>query len=272
MCPHCRAFITDKDRVCPYCNEPVGERAIDRRSPSDMLGGLIPHERFTTTIFLLINFGLYIAMAIYSMGAGNGSAFMDLDLRTLYHFGGKFQANIREGEWWRLATAGFLHGGLMHIGMNSWVLYDLGPQVEEVFGTSRYVVIYLLSNIGGFLLSTYWSAAPSVGASAALMGLIGAMIALGTRSKTSMGMAIRGQYIRWAVYILLFGLLPYFHVDNAAHIGGLATGFAVAYIAGTPRLVATPVEQAWRLAAWLSVAFTVYSFLKMYLAFSSQQQ
>ena len=98
------------------------------------------------------------------------------------------------------------------------------------------------------------------------------MIALGVRTQTSMGAAIRGQYIRWAVYILLFGLLPYFHVDNAAHIGGLATGFAVAYVAGTPRLITSPGEQAWRFAAWASVALTVYSFVKMYLAFSAQPQ
>jgi membrane associated rhomboid family serine protease len=270
MCPHCRAFITNKDRVCPYCNEQVGPRAIDQRSPADVLGGLIPHERFTTTIFLVINFGLFVAMVIYSMGIGNSGAFMNLDLRTLYQFGAKFQESVLRGEWWRLMTAGFLHGGLMHIAMNSWVLYDLGTQVEEIYGTSRYVVFYLLSNVGGFLLSAYWSAAPSVGASAALMGLIGAMIALGVRSKTSMGAAIRGQYIRWAVYILLFGLLPYFHIDNAAHIGGLATGFAVAYVAGTPRISTSSTELAWRWTAWALVALTVYSFAKMYLSFSIQ--
>ena len=148
----------------------MGERAIDRRSPADVLGGLIPHERFTTTIFLLINFGLYVAMVVYSMGLGNSGAFMNLDLRTLYQFGAKFQESVRQGEWWRLATAGFLHGGLMHIGMNSWVLYDLGTQVEEIYGTSRYVVFYLLSNVGGFLLSTYWSSALSVGAVLARSG------------------------------------------------------------------------------------------------------
>jgi rhomboid protease GluP len=271
MCPNCRAFITNKDRTCPYCNEAVGARLVDQRSPADVLGGLIPHERFTTIIFLLINFGLFVATVVYSMGIGNSSAFMNLDMTTLDQFGAKDPRYILlRGEWWRLATAGFLHGGLFHIAMNSWVLYDLGTQVEEVYGTSRYVVFYLLSNIGGFLLSTYWSMAPSVGASAALMGLIGAMIALGVKTKTSMGSAIRGQYIRWAVYILLFGLLPYFHVDNAAHIGGLITGFALAYVAGTPRITASPSEQAWRLAAWASVALTVFCFVKMYLSFSTQ--
>jgi rhomboid protease GluP len=272
MCPHCRAFITTRDRVCPYCNESVGERAIDRRSPADLLGGLIPHARFTTTMFLLVNFGLYVAMVIYSMGLGNTGAFMDLDLRTLYQFGAKFPLSIRQGEWWRLVTAGFLHGGLMHIAMNSWVLYDLGAQVEEIYGTSRFIVFYILSSVGGFVVSTYWSAAPSVGASAALFGLIGAMIAVGVRSKTSMGAAIRGMYIRWAIYGLLFGLLPYFRVDNAAHIGGLVTGFVLAYVAGTPRISSAPGEQAWRFAAWACIATTAYSFLKMFLAFSIQSQ
>ena len=66
MCPHCRAFITTGDRVCPYCDTPVGERAVDRRDPKDLIGGFIPHARFTTTILLLMNFGLYIATAVYS--------------------------------------------------------------------------------------------------------------------------------------------------------------------------------------------------------------
>ena len=270
MCPHCRAFITEKDRTCPYCHEQVGERAIDRRSPADVLGGLIPHERFTTSMILLINVGFYIATVVHSMGLGNTGAFMNLDGRTLYQFGAKYRASILAGEWWRLVTAGFLHGGLMHIAMNMWVFYDLGPQVEEIYGTHRYLVIYLLSSTGGFAASAYWSNSLSIGASAALFGLIGAMIALGVRTQTSMGSAIRGQYIRWAVYILLFGLLPYFHVDNAAHIGGLATGFGIAYVAGTPRVITTPGEQAWRWAAWASVALTVYAFVKMYLSFSSQ--
>jgi len=272
MCPHCRAFITNKDSVCPYCNEPVGARAIDRRSPVDVLGGLIPHERFTTSMILLVNLGLYMATVVHSMNLGNTGAFMNLDGNTLYQFGAKFRASIVGGEWWRLVTAGFLHGGLMHIAMNMWVLYDLGPQVEEIYGTHRFLVIYLLSSAGGFLASTYWSNTLSIGASAALFGLIGAMIALGVRSQTSMGAAIRGMYIRYAIGGLLFGLLPYFHIDNAAHIGGLATGFATAYVAGTPRLINTSGEQIWRWIAWATTAVTVYCFVKMYLAFSLPPQ
>ena len=272
MCPQCRAFITTKDRVCPYCNERVETRAIDRRAPGDVLGGLIPQARFATTMLLLINSALFAAMVVHSMGLGNDGAFMNLDLRTLYQFGAKFRHSILQGEWWRLVTAGFLHGGLIHIAMNSWVLYDLGPQVDEIYGTSRFVLFYTVSNIGGFLASAYWSEAPSVGASAGLFGLIGVMIALGVGNKTSMGGAIRGMYIRYAIGGLLFGMLPQFHIDNAAHIGGLTAGFVTAYFAGTPRISSAPTEQAWRGAAWFCAAITAYCFVKMYLSFSGEMQ
>jgi membrane associated rhomboid family serine protease len=273
MCPNCRAFITNRDKVCPYCNEPVGPRAIDRREPGAILGGFIPHARFVTMMLLTINIGLYLATALYSMRTGQGG-FMAIDGRTLLNFGAKFPiAILRYGQWWRLVTAGFLHGGLLHIGMNMWVLFDVGAQVEEVYGGPRLLVIYFLGSVFGFLVSTFFSAALSVGASAGLMGMIGAMIALGVRNRhTSMGRAIRGMYVRWVVYILILGVLPGLHIDNAAHIGGLAAGYAVAYVAGTPRIETAWSERFWRLAAGVCVVLTAASFLMMYLWFSSSAQ
>jgi rhomboid protease GluP len=272
MCPHCRAFITNKDRTCPYCNEPVGARAIDRRNPSDILGGIIPHARFTTIVILLINFGLFLATALYSMGAGNGEALWNIDVGTLVAFGAKYNAGLAAGQWWRLVTAGFLHGGLLHILMNSWVLFDLGAQVEEIYGAARMLVVYFVSTVVGFYVSAVWSPAPSVGASAALMGLIGAMIALGVHHRNPLGSSIRATYIRWAIYIILFGLLPGLHVDNAAHIGGLAAGFGIAYLAGSPRLESSWTEKLWRGAAWVCILLTALSFLKMYLWFAHVAQ
>src|SRR5258707_2937522 len=113
------------------------------------------------------------------MNAGRGSA-MSLDGYSLIHFGAMYAPLIQAGQWWRLVTAGFLHGGLMHILMNSWALFDLGASVEEAYGTSRMLVIYLISSVVGFYVSALWSPGDSVGASAAICGLLGAMIALGT--------------------------------------------------------------------------------------------
>jgi rhomboid protease GluP len=199
---------------------------------------------------------------------GERGGFSGIDVNTLLVFGAKFGPAIAGGQWWRLVTAGFLHGGLLHILMNSWVLFDLAPQVEEIYGASRMWAIYFLSTVGGFYLSNLWSPmTPSIGASAALCGLIGAMIALGvTHHSSSVGAAIRGTYIRWAIYILVFSLLP--GIDMAAHIGGGLTGFGVAYLAGTPRLVGSPVEKLWQAGAWICLGLTGVSFALWYLWFS----
>jgi len=273
MCPHCRAFITNSDKVCPYCDEKVGPRMIDRRNPGEILGGLIPHARFTTVMILLVNFGLYAATALFSLKSGDGGGFMGVDGMTLFRFGGKYRdAILGMGQWWRLVTAGFLHGGLFHILMNSWVLYDLGTEVEMIYGTNRMIVFYFVSTITGFLASVFWSPSLSIGASAALFGLIGAMIAVGVRHNTTLGSAIRGHYVRFAVYGLLFGLLPGLHIDNAAHIGGLAGGFACAYFAGLPRVETATREKVWRVAMYLSIAITVFCFWKMFGFLTSAQR
>ncbi len=265
MCPNCRAFITTDDKVCPYCQFTVGPKAVDRRTPSDALGGLIPQARFTTMLIILINTGIYIAMVLHTRAGTQGMSF-DFDARTMVEFGGKYGPFMMQGEWWRLVTAGFVHGGILHILMNMWVLFDLGAQTEEMYGTTRYLTIYFIATVTGFLASFYWApGVPSAGASAGLMGLIGAMIALGVRDRSAWGAEIRRFYTRWVVYIVIFGLLPFFAVDNAAHLGGLAGGFVVGYVAGTPGYSQT-TERIWQGLAGIAAAITAYSFFKMFLA------
>jgi rhomboid protease GluP len=266
MCPQCRAFITTDDKICPYCNTEVGLKAAERRLTADAVGGLIPHARFTTVMIILINLGFYVATVLYSMQTNSHGDAMGLDLDTLRAFGGKDGYAILHGQWWRLITAGYLHGGLLHIGMNMWVLFDIGTQVEQVFGTSRYLAIYSIANITGFMASTFWAPQVlSIGASAAIFGLIGAMIAFGIRDR-AIGPAVRGLYIRWAIYGLIMGLLPMFSIDNAAHIGGLTGGFVVAYIANVPGYNAV-VERVWQVIAGIMVLATLYAFAEVFLGF-----
>ncbi len=264
MCPHCRAFITTDDKVCPYCQTKVGPRAIDVRSPSPILGGLIPQARFTTMVILMINFGLYVATTLYSMQAGNKDLF-SIDGQTLVAFGGKWVPFIARGEWWRLITAGFLHGGILHILMNSWALFDLGAEVEENYGTARLLSIYIISTMTGYIASMFWTPALSIGSSAGIFGLIGAMIALGMRSKTPQGAAIRQFYVRWMIYGLVLGFLPGLHIDNGAHLGGLAGGFVLAYISGTPRIGRVAAEYVWQAIAVVCVLAAVYGFYNVYI-------
>jgi rhomboid protease GluP len=263
MCPNCRAFITTSDKVCPYCDFKMGPRAIDVRAPGDLLGGLIPHARFTTVIFLLINGGLFLAMLVFSskMGWGTGS---EMDGRVLYAFGAKYREAIQSGEWWRLITAGFLHGGILHILMNSYALFIVGSQVEQDYGVNRYIVFYIFTTVTGFLASYYWTAAISVGASAGIFGLMGAMIVLGMRDKSAYGAAIRSQYLLWAGLSFALAAFGDLAIDNAAHIGGIVGGFLLAYVAGTPGFSRT-VEQVWRGLAIAAMAVTAFAFVKWFL-------
>ena len=271
MCPNCRAFISSDDRACPYCEMQLGPRAIERRSPSNV-AGLIPGTQFVTSLILLINIGLFIATMVYSM-KGNRGFSIDVDGQTLILFGAKWAPLIYGGEWWRLVTAGFLHGGLIHILMNSWVLFGLGAQVEQLYGTARMMVFYFLGTVGGFLASLYISPRSlSIGASAGIFGLIGVMIAFGMQHRNELGAAVRSHYTQWAIYGIAMGLLPGFRVDNAAHIGGLAAGFAIGYLAGVPKAYPTTQDMFWRLAAGLCLLLTALSFLLMFLRFLAATQ
>lgn len=273
MCPNCRAFISSDDRVCPYCQAQLGQRAVERRSPSDV-AGLIPGTQFVTSLILLINVGLFIATMVYSMKGSSSGFSMDVDGQTLAMFGAKWAPLIViGGEWWRLVTAGFLHGGIIHILMNSWALYGIGGQVEQLYGSARMVVFYFVTTVAGFLASLFFSPkALSVGASAGIFGLIGVMIAFGMQHRSEIGAAVRAHYTQWAIYGIVMGLLPGFRVDNAAHIGGLAAGLAVGYLAGVPKLYESWQDMAWRVAAAISLALTALSFALMFLRFLAATQ
>jgi rhomboid protease GluP len=269
ICPNCRAFISNADRVCPYCEFQLAPPVQSKpRRTVQLDTGMFSQGRFVTMIILVINFGLYAATAVYSM-KGNSGDILNIDVMTLRMFGAKWpEAQFLAGQWWRLVTAGFLHGGVVHILFNSWALFDVGALVEQIFGVRRYIVIYFVTTVCGYLASTYWSPVTSIGASAGIFGLIGAMIAIGTKSRTPMGDALRSHFLQWAVFALVMSFVIS-GVDNAAHIGGLTSGFAIAWVAGTPRAVESPVEKIWGFAAILCLILTVASFALMFLNFAS---
>ena len=144
--------------------------------------------------------------------------------------GAKYGPLIAAGDWWRLLTPIFLHGGLIHLAFNSIVLFDLGPAVEQIYGSHKYIVLYIVTGAAGYVVSFLWHPySVSVGASGALMGLIGAMIAYGRQHRSRFGDSIKSMYVRWAIYGLIYGfIVP--GVDNAAHLGGLGAGLLFGFI------------------------------------------
>ena len=262
MCPHCRAFIDPKEKVCEYCGEKVGKVFADRPDPSHALGGFISASHYTTFIILLINFVLFVATLIMTTKVTGESAglFAGIENKVLVWFGAQHPRSIRLwGEWWRLITAGFLHGSVLHILMNTWVIFDLGARVEEIYGTSRFLVIYLASSICGFIFSMFWSPL-SVGASAAGCGLIGAMVAYGRRTGSSF---IWSFYLRWALMIAVIGFLPGLRIDNFAHLGGFVGGYCIGYVAREPQY-GSPIESFWKSLAGLAIGLVIVSFFFSY--------
>jgi rhomboid protease GluP len=171
---------------------------------------------------------------------------------------------VVNGEWFRLITAGFFHGNILHILMNSWVLFDLGAEVEQFYGTSRLIVFYVISTITGFLLSSFIGHF-SLGSSAAIYGLIGSMLAFGVMDKSALGAAVKSLYSRWLIYGLIMSFIP--GIDLFAHIGGFVGGFLLGIILGTPRARMMWKEPLIRAAAGVCIAITVLSFAAMFYRF-----
>lgn len=212
----------------------------------------MPQDGQLTVYILGVNAFLYLAMMLFNQQNTNGGGSLDMNGITLFLFGAKESSYVFHGEWWRLITAGFLHASILHIGMNSWSLYNLGAQAEEAFGAGRMLVIYVLSSTLGFLASAIFSPSLSVGASAGIFGLVGAMIAFGMHQRGSFGNYIKSAYISTAVISLLLTSFVG-QIDNYAHLGGLAGGFAAAYVVGHPSLSLPRQERYWSIAG-LAVA------------------
>ena len=256
MCPNCRAFITISDRVCPYCGMQLGPRAIDLRG-SQLAASFLPRANLTSVIVLIINVSFYVLELVISYRFGHVS-FGSLSPGAEVALGLEYPAFVRQGEWWRLITAGFLHGGWLHIAMNSWSLFILVTEVEQFYGTARFIVAYVLSTFLGFYFA-YRMGSPALGASAAAFGMFGIMLAMGLRERANpLVQAIRAHYGQWLIIGLVLSLMP--GISLSAHIGGLLGGFIIGAVGGLPGLPNSPRENLWKILAAISILIVVYAF------------
>jgi membrane associated rhomboid family serine protease len=170
------------------------------------------------------------AMVFIAMVAASGPS-LDFTRQVMLHFGANYGPLTLSGEWWRLVTYMFLHGGIFHIAINMWCLWNLGTLCEDLYGRWTYAAIYLITGIAGGLTSVAWNPRVlSVGASGALFGLTGALIASFYLGEFSLsGISIRGtlsSLLFFAGFSLFFGFVDP-RIDNGCHIGGLVSGLAL---------------------------------------------
>jgi membrane associated rhomboid family serine protease/Tfp pilus assembly protein PilF len=180
-----------------------------------------------TTALLAINTLVFILMVASGVSAMNPGGY------DLIRWGSNFTGLTLAGQPWRLFTYMFLHGGVWHLAMNMFFLYQLGAACERLLGSVSYALMYLLSGIAGGILSLAWHPVTnSVGASGALFGILGAMIATYKFGEFSMPRFYVQASLRSMLFCaginLLLGIFG--GIDNAAHIGGLITGFIFGFL------------------------------------------
>jgi rhomboid protease GluP len=168
---------------------------------------------------------------------------------------------IAQGEYWRLFTPMFLHGSILHVGFNMYALFIFGPGLERHFGHSRFLALYLLSGFAGNVASLMFSAAPSLGSSTSIFGLLGAQAVFLYRNRAMFGGSARralNNIITIALINLVIGLSP--GIDNWGHLGGLVGGTLFAWLGG-PLLAwegiqpfLNVVDRRETQAVWLAVA------------------
>ena len=195
---------------CPQC----ASSGTPTRQPSTVAGGALTGRPVVT--YAIIGLDVLIFGIQYLVGVNNVSGDY-----------GMWPVGIAiDGQWWRLLTSAFLHGSILHLVFNMYVLFAFGPTLERILGRWRFIVLFLLSAVGGSVASYVFSDVRtlSVGASGAIFGLMAALVVAGRR--------LRYDITQVVVLIIINVAIGFFSAgtDWRAHLGGLATGAAVAAV------------------------------------------
>jgi len=211
-----------------------------------LLRGLfIPSRRFLITPLLLdLNLLVFGLMVLSGVSATDPSG------AELIRWGSNLSGLTLPHEPWRLLSCVFVHAGLSHLLLNMFSLWLLGLLVEDRVGPVRLLLVYLASGIGGSLTSLWWHSGGvnSVGASGAIFGLYGFLLALLVSKKLVLDKSDRRAMLGLVMYLVLSNLLSGIsgNIDNAAHLGGLATGLLVAGPLALAGMKAVQVEDGGR--------------------------
>jgi rhomboid protease GluP len=234
VCASCGSLVGVNDDKCYTCGRRNpglwGFGPVLRRFGNDM--GFV--QLVIYGCVTMYGISLVLSMA-FGQGIMSGSLFNLLGPGSLAAFVlGESGASpvFRFGRWWTILSAGWLHGGALHILFNVMWIRQLGPVVADIFGAARMIIIYTIAGAAGFLLSSltgyYLAGVPfigygsaTLGASAPIFGLLGALVHYGRRGGSSL---IRSEAWGYAVSIFVFGLIMP-GVDNSAHAGGFIGGY-----------------------------------------------
>jgi membrane associated rhomboid family serine protease len=188
----------------------------------------------TPVTLVLIAVNVFLFLVATALGGG----LFKVDPEVMIRLGTDYTPLTLTGQWWRLLTSIFLHFGLFHIALNMWALYLNGRVAERIFGSIRYLVIYMVAGLSGSVASLLWHPIVNgAGASGAIFGVLGAMIAFFLKREGGVpASVIKAQLTSVSIFVgySLLNAARFQGIDNAAHVGGLVAGFAMGLILSRP--------------------------------------
>ena len=260
MCRNCGALIGAGESTCAVCGFPAGAAQAQQQQQQEAVQPLPDPEtmRFAravltrpstfTFVFLAINVFIFLLMNSAAPGGSENH-------EVLRAYGAKYNSLINAGEWWRLVTPVFLHIGWIHLLVNMYSLFILGPYVEKLYGSARFVFFWIATGVAGVVASYLASGSgmrggalgrflfrggdgPSAGASGALFGLIGVLFVFGIKFRHELPEGFKRAFGTGMIPTILINLfigytIPF--IDNAAHLGGFLAGALLALFVGYKR-------------------------------------
>ena len=254
ICPQCGRLMADGQDTCAWCgSRRPGVRAglaawarIDRNGDW-LVKGIIA----ANVIFYLLS----LVLSRHRGLGGNPLSFLAPDQTSLLLLGATGSVPVVElGRFWTLISASYLHGGLLHIFFNMMALRQIGPWVSSEFGANRMFIIYTLSGVCGYLASCLAGVSFTIGASASVCGLIGALFFFGKSRGGSYGAAVSREVSGWLISLVIFGLIMP-GINNWGHGGGIVGGILLGKLLGYREL--GPETAGHRLLALLCLVGTV---------------
>jgi rhomboid protease GluP len=291
VCRNCGAIVGAGETICPQCGAALApQAATDReahrpaydREAMRFARAVLTRPHTFTILFLAAN--LFVFMLMWGSSRFESSALWAFPNSILVAYGAKLNLliNAEPHQWWRFVTPIFIHVNLPHILVNMWSLWVVGPYVEKLYGSAKFVFFWVLTGVAGvvasyltvrpemhvnsvgrFLFKTMDN--PSAGASGALFGLVGVLFVFGIKFRHELPDGFKRAFgtgmLPMILMNLFIGYLGRGFIDNAAHLGGFFSGALVALFVGYRR----PGERASVAVFWH--ALQIASLLLVALSF-----
>ena len=288
MCRGCGAIVGAGQTNCAVCgasttsssapSQPIADRETIRFARA-----ILDRPYKFTIILLVANFFVFLLM--WQSSGMTVSLLEPFPLEVLIAYGAQMNALINEGQWWRLVTPMFVHVNLLHLLVNMYSLWILGPYVEKLYGSSKFIVFWVVSGVGASIASyltvvdtgtslrplarfLFRPDGPSAGASGALFGLVGVLFVFGIKYRHELPEGFKRAFGTGLLPMILLNLFIGYVgrglFNNAAHLGGLVTGAALAVVVSYRRPgERTGVAITWQALRVGALTLIAFSFVKV---------